>query len=241
MATIALRGWLIGICTSAVIGLPIAAYGVAEYRWTTASSGNYSNAANWTLVSGSGSPPPVAGDTADFNQAGTYTVTFNANAASDVLSDTAGTVTFTSNNSTVRTYSLTTGGADASITGSSTVLNLGIVGFPMALSVGDNLTVNSGGTLNVRAGSSVTASDLLLGTSTAGSGITSTVIVDGATASLARTNTTTTILGQNGATGILNFRNSASGDINGTLTVTSSGNDLSAAALNVESGASLQL
>jgi len=41
--------------------------------------------------------------------------------------------------------------------------------------------------------------------------------------------------------GRLTFRNNATGDINGSLTLTSSGNDLSAASLNVESQATLQL
>jgi hypothetical protein len=238
MGAIARRVWLLRICMLAVIGLPAATCAAATYEWTNPVNGTYSTAGNWTLTSGSGTPPPVAGDTALLNEVGTYTVTFSANAASDVLSDTAGTVTFASNTSTVRTYSLTTGTADASITGSSTVLNVGNIGNnPMALSVGDNLTVNSGGTLNVRTGNSVSTFDLVLGT--AGSGITSTIVVEGA---FTRTNTsTTTIIGQNGATGVLTFRNGASGDINGTLTVTSSGFDTTAANLNVQSGATLDL
>jgi hypothetical protein len=239
MVRVAWRRWPIGICISVVIGLPVAVCAGATYEWTNPVSGTYSTAANWNRTVGSGTPPPVAGDTALLNEAGTYTVTYSANAACDVLTDTAGTVTLASNSSTLRTYSLTTGTASASITGSTTVLNVGNTSLPMVLSVGNNLTVNSGGTLNVRAGSSVSTFDLFLGT--AGSGLTSSTIVDGAAASFTKTSTNTVNMGQSSATGVLTFRNGATGDINGTLLVTNSGVDTTAAFLNVESGATLQL
>src|SRR5262245_4526656 len=130
MATNWRRRWSVLLCALAEIALPVAAMGASTYEWTNPANGFYPIAGNWNLVSGSGSPPPVAGDTALLNEAGTYTITFTANAASDVLTDTAGTVTLQSNTSTVRTYSLTTGAADASITGSTTVLNIGNVGLP---------------------------------------------------------------------------------------------------------------
>src|SRR6478735_6306903 len=117
MAAMSRRAWWVLGCAFAEVALPLAARGASTYEWTNPTNGTYSTAGNWNLVSGSGTPPPIAGDTALLNETGTYTVTFSANAASDVLSDTAGTVTFASNTSTVRTYNLTTGSADASITG----------------------------------------------------------------------------------------------------------------------------
>jgi len=53
---------------------------------------------------------PAATDTANFNAVGTYTVTFTQNEASDELFVTAGTVSFQSDSSTLRTYSFTPDG-----------------------------------------------------------------------------------------------------------------------------------
>jgi len=104
------RGRWVDLCALAMAGLWSAELWAATYEWTNPVSGTYSTASNWNLVAGSGTPPPVAGDTALLNEAGTYTVTFSANAASDVITDTAGTVTFASNSSIARTYNLTTVG-----------------------------------------------------------------------------------------------------------------------------------
>jgi hypothetical protein len=37
-------------------------------EWTNAVNGQFSDPAKWTITSGAGSPPPIAGDTAVFNE-----------------------------------------------------------------------------------------------------------------------------------------------------------------------------
>jgi len=182
---------------------------------------------------------PNVGDTAVFNLPGTFLVTFGGNHFSDVLQVQAGTVTMRSASAFTRTYDLTTGGADVSITGASTIFNLGAAGMLVNMNIGDDLSVNSGGTFNINFGTNVTTADLILGTS--GSGLTNSIVVDGSGSTLARTGITNMTMGQNGATGILTFRNSAQGDLAGPLTVASSLTATSTAVVNVESGATLDL
>jgi hypothetical protein len=136
------------------------------FEWTNPVNGNFNTAGNWTLVSGATAAPPNAGDEARFNEAASYTVTFLNNEASDFLNVTVGAVTFRSNG-TDRTYTLTTGAADAAIlTGT---LTLGVVNDPLGLTIGDDLTVNSGGTLNVDFGSDVNVGDVVnVGTNSGG-------------------------------------------------------------------------
>jgi hypothetical protein len=65
----------VGFCILAWITLPVAAHAASTYEWTNPVTGTYSTAGNCNLVSGNGTPP-VAGDTAEFNDAGTYAVTY---------------------------------------------------------------------------------------------------------------------------------------------------------------------
>lgn len=155
---------------------------------------------------------PIAGNTALFNIADTYTVTFNANAVSDVVQLTAGDVSFVSNSATVRVYDLTTGTADLDINGG--LLRVGAAGTPVDLNVGDQLDI---------------------GEATAPG----TVIVSGSGSRLDATGANPHSIGLNGQTGTLTFDTSAQGTINATVSLGVSGFDASQGNLNVQSNADL--
>lgn len=193
-----------------VAGTVLSAGGAAAstFEWTSTVTGTYSDAAKWTRTAGATLAPPVAGDTANFNEAGEYTITFNANAASDILNVTAGNVYF-GGTGEVRTYSLTTGISEAQIKGAT--LNLGT-----SLSNSLNLTgevvlgVEDNGTLNVRYGSVVSTSYLWVGCYT---GTANSVLVDGSSLIASRGGN----LGYNGARGDLTYQNSSTGIWGDTL------------------------
>ena len=83
---------------------------------------------------------PSAGNTALFDISDTYNVTFTASVASDSVEVTAGTVSFLSDSAAARTYNLVTGAADLAVRGST--LNVGAVGAPIDLNVGDRLLIS---------------------------------------------------------------------------------------------------
>ena len=85
-----------------------------------------------------------------------------------------------SDSSTVRSYNLTSGAATTTIAGATTALNLGSAdgNGPVSLATG-GLTINNGGTLEIRAGSSVMSTNLIVAIATAGGGVTSSIIVVG--------------------------------------------------------------
>ena len=123
-------------CLSVLILLGCAAQATADtIEWTDPNSGLFDDAGNWTVTAGAGAPPPAAGDTVNFNEIGTYTVTLMQNEASDILNVIAGDVTFVSDSATVRTYALSTGGADANINDGN--LTIGQANFPVRLNLGD--------------------------------------------------------------------------------------------------------
>lgn len=93
-------------------------------------SGNFNVAANW-----SPNQVPTSSIPAVFNLDSSYTVTFTANAASSELQVLDGIVNFLSNNGTVRTYAISTGAADATVSGGE--LYVGFNGFPVFLNLGN--------------------------------------------------------------------------------------------------------
>jgi len=105
------------------------------FEWTDPNDGNFDDPSNWTVTNGAGPPPPGIGDTVEFNETGSYSVTFTQNEVSDLLNVTAGDATFLSDSAAVRFYSLSDGAADANISGGN--LTIGQIGNPVSLGLGD--------------------------------------------------------------------------------------------------------
>lgn len=201
--------------------------------WKTGVSGTFSDGPNWTDATAPGSS-----DSAGFRVPGTYTVTFTSSPTNQDLFVDQGTITFASSGGT-RTYYLTGGGGgqDANITGGT--LTLGTGGTPLHLSVGDMLSVQTGGTLQALFNSDVYASWLEIGTSASLSA--STMLVDGSGSGLSISSPGNHLLGGSGATGNLTFQNSAGGTIAGTLVLAQGAANNTTGNLTVQSGASLTL
>jgi hypothetical protein len=120
--------------------------------WRSAASGTWSAGLNWE-----DSSTPTASNTANFNESGTYTVTFDANPdAIRALIVSAGSVTFASSGG-ARTLPVNSAGGtgDVRIDGGAT-LTLGTSGNPLHLTIGDELAIESGATLNINHSSQVT-------------------------------------------------------------------------------------
>lgn len=122
-------------------------------EWTTATDGDFDDAANWTVTVGASSPPPAAGDSIFLNEVGTYSIMLTQDEAADFLRTTSGTVSLLSEAVTPRTLDLTTGSADLSVRGGGT-LNIGSASNPVVVKVGDRLEVAHGagggaGTINL--------------------------------------------------------------------------------------------
>ncbi len=136
------------------------------FEWTSAVSDDFLDPSRWTLVSGTGPPPPGVGDTAIFNENGLYSIRFTSGGItrSDVLNVTAGAVTFYRSSATEPArYAVETGDADATITAATLTVGPPVnPPLPLEFVVGDELTVNSGGALNITFGSTVTTNDLRL-------------------------------------------------------------------------------
>ena len=231
--------WL--ACSYAVLAVMDAPFLHAEtMHWNNPAGGLYLTAANWTISQGAGPAPPTAGDFAAFNLLDAYAVTLPFSAvASDAVDVFAGDVTF-QGQFVPGTYNVTTGTADVTVRLGST-LTLGATRITaVTLNVGDDLVVASGGTLEVLLGSDVTTADLLFGAQST-SGDVDTIVVDDLGSTLHRTGTSAATWGANGSVANLTYRNIAAGDINGPLTLVDSSNGLSGGALNVESGATLEL
>src|SRR5688572_31875846 len=105
---------------------------------------------------------PGNSDTAAFNSNDTYTVQFNAAPlAIQGLTVSVGDVTFESNGGPFTLpVNSATGGQDLSVSGAGTSLVLGTTGRPLNLTVGDSLSVQSGGTIEARFGSDIVANNL---------------------------------------------------------------------------------
>jgi hypothetical protein len=199
------------LCSSCgVILLPTAA-GAVPITWDANGAipphGTYAVANNWNP-----NQIPVAGDTATFNLPFTYTVTFNANAASDFVNVSAGTVSFVGTGG-LRTYNLTSGPADLIVNGGN--LNVGAAFAPLVLNVGDALTVG-----------------------TSGNGTTS---VSAAGSALNVSGTGFHFVGTSGFGGTVNYTNDSTGTIAGLLHVGVSASASTSGNVNVTSGADLDV
>ena len=180
---------------------------------------------------------PGNSDTATFNLANTYNVTFDTiPAAIQAFSTSAGNVTLASSGGAQTLAVNSGGGQDVTVNGGAT-LSLGTSGNPLHLTVGDDLIVNGNGTLNVNFGSQVNTSDLTVQASSGNA----TIVVDGAGSALNRTGTGQRGFGNSTGTVSLTYRNNATGDHNDTLVVGNISDVTGTANLNVESGADLTL
>src|SRR5262245_10173024 len=177
-----LRHFTLRVCC-ALLGclLPLLAHAAADVwdgNGINPPNGIWGTGANWGDNTTSGNS-----DTATFNLANTYTVTFNANPlAIQALTVSAGDVRFTSSGG-ARTLPVnqTSGEQDCTIN-SVTPLSLCTSRNPPQLTVGDDLTVNGAATLEANLGSQVNSTDLFLATVFgAGNG---TVIADGTNSQL---------------------------------------------------------
>jgi hypothetical protein len=152
--------------------------------------------------------PPTIGDAAWFNESGSYAVSFDADAASDLLQFDAGNVTFRSVDRD-RTYNITRGAEDALIDGG--ILTLGVAGDPLHMDIGDRLSF-SGGAMNIHHGSEVTAGRLRIG----GAGL---LTLIGAGSSLTTTSTFIAEIGSNSNGGHLSLLDGARAEFGGALVI----------------------
>ncbi len=109
------------------------------FEWTNAVSGNFATAGNWTNTTGGSAAPPNGGDTANFNEAGAYTVTFTGDAYNDFMNIKDGDLTFLSDSATLRTYNVTTGLGRGDVSGGT--LQVGSATHPVFLNVKDSFNV----------------------------------------------------------------------------------------------------
>ena len=212
------------VCSSLVLLVFGARVAADTFEWTDPNSGNFLDAGNWNNTTGGDLAPPNTGDTALFNEAGTYTVTLTANTALDLLDVDAGTITFDSSGGT-NTYDLLTGAADALFGGSDVILD------GTNLNIGDDFSV-ADGTMMVLGGSDVTVSDV---TSIATGGGNAEVTFDASSfdfGGLVR-------LALSGLDGTLNLTNGSTGNIDGDLDFVRSGTLGTGGFLNVFSDSSL--
>ena len=91
--------------TMAMVALGLAGgnSNASTYTWTNTTSGAFNDANNWDPTSG----PPIAGDTANYDQGGTHLINFTADTAALAqinVTNGAGTYTFDVNDGTARTY-----------------------------------------------------------------------------------------------------------------------------------------
>jgi hypothetical protein len=207
------------VATMAALAAGTASRG-ALFVWNNSAGGTYSTASNWTP-----SGPPTSVDTARFNLANTYTVSFTANQVVSVLDMPAGAVSFTASVSS-RSYDISTAnlhGGDLSLTGPA---------FPIGMSVSNGLTINTGSQLTINQGNDADAGSLNLGAVVGGG--TGTLLVDGLASTFAVTGAS--LVGASGGTGVMTFQNSATGNFN-TIELANSATAGNTATLLVQSGA----
>jgi len=130
------------------------------FDWTLGIDGLFNDPARWTHVSGGGNttPPPGAGDSANFDVPGAYEVTFKTVASpftTSFLGVSDGNVTFASDGVSSATYIVTGGGSggDASLLGGELTLD------GLDLQVADRLSTQGNSTLNIQNGSHVIAQE----------------------------------------------------------------------------------
>ncbi|MBN1853125.1 MAG: hypothetical protein JW829_10395 [Pirellulales bacterium] len=182
------------------------------YQWINDGTGFYTDTANWHVISGTGSPPPSSSDVAVFDVLdvpGGYNVVFLSEETNDSFELEANDVLFLPEG-TDRLYLINN---NVTISGGS--LTLGADNLALNLTVGDTLSIYSGGSLKVTNRSVVTtkhlsvAADYLL----PGAGMLS---VDGAGSGLVTTGTGPYEIG-NYLNGVLSFHHGAAGTISGPL------------------------
>lgn len=228
------------ICRGHSIALALAVLSVADanqtwadsYEWANPTTGAFDEATNWNRLSGTGSFP-VAGDSAAFNEAGSYEVLFDSPEETGVLNLENGDVVFRGMGGP-QTYTITGGNQDVVVAVGT--LSLGGDGEALDFMIGDDLTVRDNGTLNVRFDSLLDAD----GAVSVGqvSGTTSSIVVDGMGSELNFANNLN--LGSTAAEGILALQNDATGVISGNVKLGSVITNGATGRLNVLSGATLE-
>lgn len=128
----------------------------ATFEWRVGADGEYDDPDDWELVSGSGSPPPGVGDTAEFNLPAVFEVGMQSEIVGktwdlDKILVTGGVVTIAANhlfNNVTETsaINLTTGEADIEVDGGHLIIDENTAGS------GDSLTVTVGDDLLIREG-----------------------------------------------------------------------------------------
>lgn len=187
-----------GLLWAACIGYAAPARGdnlVWDANFAIPPNGVFDVANNWNP-----NQVPVAGDTVTFDLPATYTVTFDSTEASTSANVEESRVTFSSNNTTLRTYNLTGGIAPLLQVREEGRLDIGYddpaVPRPMFVNLGGFFNIGTSG-LNA-----------------------STISVSGAGSRFDATGGLIAHkIGQNGTTGLLTFREEAAGTIGGTLDV----------------------
>lgn len=201
--------------------------------WTAGGATDYYlNTANWT----GGDVPNDTTESARFNLAGSYDVTFKFTSnttVSDLLVN-AGDINFATDVAGPAIYNTAD---DVIIDGGDLTLSQTGGADDMTLNVGDQLQIQGDSQLLVELGSNVTSNTLVLGTSASGDG---TAIFDGGGSTLAVSGSVS--MGVSGSIGTLTFRNGSTGNsIGGTIQlIAGSGVVGSTGRLNVLSGAALE-
>jgi T5SS/PEP-CTERM-associated repeat protein len=219
------------------VSIAHAANDVWDGNGATPPSNNWSFAPSWD-----DNTTPGNSDTATFNIAGTYTVSFSVSnpAAIQALTISSGSVTFASTSSTTRTLSVNSasGSQDVLITGASTFFTLGASpSNDVGLIAGDDLSVQNDAVLTAQFGSNVTAADL------SNAGLNGSLVMDGPGATLALTGAgANNFIGRSGNTGFLLLVNGTTGNsIAGNLGIADSGSANSTGFVALTAGSTLSL
>lgn len=221
---------ILAVLSLSAIGFANRARGANDI-WDNTPGILWSNAANWT----DGSVPTI-GDSATFNLAQTYQVTFNSDpGVIQALSVSAGSVTFLSSGG-AKTLQLTAGAGsqDLVVSGATTTLTLGTNSNPLHITAGDDISIQNGGTVAVLFGSDLIANDL-------GAGLNGTLRVDGAGSLLTLGGNVMNWIGSS-TSGSLQLQNGSTGNsINADLGIASTLNTGTNGTLSILSGSTLVL
>ncbi len=216
---------------SAVLFLGSAAHAASDI-WDNMAGGNWENGANWA----DGSTPGI-NDSATFNLAESYSVTFATDpAVIQSMLVSAGGVTLRSSGG-ARTLQLTAGAGsqDLVVTGASTSLVLGTASNPLHIAAGDDLSIQNGGTLTIGFGSDVVANDL------SGSGLNGTLRVDGTGSTLTLSGNVNNLIGTSGAGSLILQNGSTGNTISGALGLANSSAPGVSGELSIIGGSTLAL
>ncbi len=198
----------------------------ATFEWADPVDGSFKEAAKWNLTSGAGTPPPDVGDNVEFNEAGAYMIELTLDHFSDQIHVSAGDVTLASNSTTLREYLVSSGAADANISGGT--LQIGTATNPLFLNL-PNTTSSAGLNISVM---------------NIGSGADGFVTVAGLNSRLDVLGNTNHSVGLSGANGALTVQDGATANIGtqgGTLRVGVSSNSASRGDIIVAGGGSLNM